>query len=133
MGGFITFIFSLFSPLEDGDDLGLQIQMSLVHESLMPDSRDDLLWLSTKLDKIPNRLKHSLGDIALEKPVIPQTFHTPLKNLLDHSLRAVQALAQAMDSLFSDLRAVRQYAEEVVEKLGRGRYGSILDSTLLLR
>ena len=95
------------------DDLGLQIQMSLVHESLMPDSRDDLLWLLTKLDKIPSRLKHSLGDIALEKPVIPETFHTPLKNLLDHSRRAVQALAQAMDALFSDLRAVRQYVEEV--------------------
>ena len=95
------------------DDLGLQVQMSLVHESLMPDSRDDLLWLLTKLDKIPSRLKHSLGDIALEKPVIPETFHTPLKNLLDHSRRAVKALAQAMDALFSDLRAVRQYVEEV--------------------
>ena len=95
------------------DELGLQIQMSLLHESLMPDSRDDLLWLLTKLDKIPSRLKHSLGDIALEKPVIPDNFHAPLQSLLDHSRYAVQALAHAVDSLFTDLRAVRQYAEEV--------------------
>ena len=95
------------------DELGLQIQISLLHESLMPDSRDDLLWLLTKLDKIPSLFKHSLGEIALEKPVIPDSFHAPLQSLLDHSRYAVQALAHAVDSLFTDLRAVRQYAEEV--------------------
>ena len=70
----------------------------------------------TKLDKIPSRLKHSLGDIVLEKPLISDTFHTQLENLLDHSRRAVQALAQAADALFSDLRAVRQYVEEVARQ-----------------
>ncbi len=94
------------------DDLGYQIQMSLLHESLMPDSRDDLMWLLTKLDKIPSRFKHSLGDLALEKPEIPEHFHVPLKNLLLHSRHAVQALSHAVDSLFTDLRAVRQHVEE---------------------
>ena len=54
------------------DDLGRQIQMSLLHESLMPDSRDDLLWFLTKLDKVPSSFKHSLADIVLEKPEIPK-------------------------------------------------------------
>jgi uncharacterized protein Yka (UPF0111/DUF47 family) len=40
------------------DDLGRQIQMSLLHESLMPDSRDDLLWFLTKMDKVPSSFKH---------------------------------------------------------------------------
>ena len=64
------------------DDLGRQIQMSLVRESLMPDSRDDLLWFLTKLDKVPSSFKHSLGEIAMERPEIPNDFHLPLKNLL---------------------------------------------------
>jgi len=98
------------------DDIGHQIQMSLLHESLMPDSRDDLMWLLTKLDKIPSRFKHSLGDIALEKPDIPGPFHTPIRNLLVHSRHAVQALAHAADALFSDLRGVRQYVEEVARQ-----------------
>ena len=95
------------------DELGHQIQMTLLHESLMPNSRDDLLWFLTKLDKIPSSFKHSLGDIFLEKPVIPEEFHSSMKNMLIHTHLAVQALAHATDSLFSDLRSVRQHVEEV--------------------
>ena len=95
------------------DELGRQIQMTLLHESLMPNSRDDLLWFLTKLDKVPSSFKHSLGDIFLEKPVIPEEFHSSMKNMLIHTHLAVQALAHATDSLFSDLRSVRQHVEEV--------------------
>jgi len=103
------------------DDLGRQIQMSLLHESLMPDSRDDLLWFLTKMDKVPSSFKHSLSDIVLEKPEIPEDFHLPLKDMLGHTHDAVKALANATDALFSDLRAVRQHVEEV------GRQESMVD------
>jgi len=103
------------------DDLGYQIQMSLLRESLMPDSRDDLLWFLTKLDKVPSSFKHSLCDIVLEKPEIPKDFHFSIKNLLIHTHDAVQALASGTDALFSDLRAVRQHVEEV------GRQESMVD------
>ena len=95
------------------DELGHQIQMTLLHESLMPNSRDDLLWFLTKLDKVPSSFKHSLGDIFFEKPEIPEEFHSSMKNMLIHTHLAVQALAHATDSLFSDLRSVRQHVEEV--------------------
>jgi Phosphate transport regulator (distant homolog of PhoU) len=95
------------------NDLGLQIQMTLMRESLMPDSRDDLLWFLTKLDKVPSSFKHSLGAIVIEKPEIPQDFQDPLKKMLAHTHDAVKALAHATDSLFTDLRAVRQHVEEV--------------------
>ena len=94
------------------DELGHQIQMTLLHESLMPNSRDDLLWFLTKLDKVPSSFKHSLGDILLEKPEIPEELHSSMKNMLIHTHLAVQALAHATDSLFSDLRSVRQHVEE---------------------
>ena len=103
------------------DDLGRQIQMSLVRESLMPDSRDDLLWFLTKLDKVPSSFKHSLGEIVIERPEIPKDFHLPLKNLLEHTHEAVRSLANCTDALFSDLRAVRQHVEEV------GRQESMVD------
>ncbi len=95
------------------DELGHQIQMTLLHESLMPNSRDDLLWFLTKLDKVPSSFKHSLGDILLENPEIPEELHSSMKNMLTHTHLAVQALAYATDSLFSDLRSVRQHVEEV--------------------
>ncbi|MDC0188455.1 DUF47 family protein, partial [bacterium] len=95
------------------DELGHQIQMTLLHESLMPNSRDDLLWFLTKLDKVPSSFKHSLVDILFEKPEIPEELHSSMKNMLIHTHLAVQALAHATDSLFSDLRSVRQHVEEV--------------------
>ena len=95
------------------DELGHQIQMTLLHESLMPNSRDDLLWFLTKLDKVPSSFKHSLVDILFEKPEIPEELHPSMKNILKHTHLAVQALAHATDSLFSDLRSVRQHVEEV--------------------
>ena len=95
------------------DELGHQIQMTLLHESLMPNSRDDLLWFLTKLDKVPSSFKHSLVDILFEKPEIPEELHPSMKNMLIHTHLAVQALAHATDSLFSDIRSVRQHVEEV--------------------
>ena len=95
------------------DELGHQIQMTLLHESLMPNSRDDLLWFLTKLDKVPSSFKHSLVDFLFEKPEIPEELHSSMKNMLIHAHLAVQALAHATDSLFSDLRSVRQHVEEV--------------------
>ena len=98
------------------DLLGHQIQMSLLRESLMPDSRDDLLKLLTKLDQIPSRLKHLLADIGLEKPVIPEEHGNPIRKLLFHTREAVDALAHAVDSLFSDLRSIRQFVEETARQ-----------------
>ena len=57
-GAFESYLDGNFEDLNQGneelskiekelDDLGRQIQMSLLHESLMPDSRDDLLWFLT--------------------------------------------------------------------------------------
>ena len=103
------------------DDLGRQIQMILLKESLMPDSRDDLLWFLTKFDKVPSSFKHSFGEIVIEKPEIPKDFCLPLKNLLEHTHEAVRSLAKCTDALFSDLRSVRQHVEEV------GRQESMVD------
>ncbi len=103
------------------DDLGRQIQMLLLKESLMPDSRDDLLWFLTKFDKVPSSFKHSYSEIVIERPDIPNDFHLPLKNLLEHTHEAVRSLARCTDALFSDLRSVRQHVEEV------GRQESMVD------
>ena len=103
------------------DDLCYQIQISLLRESLMPDSRDDLLWFLTKLDKVPSSFKHSLGDIVIELPNFPNDFILPIKSLLVHTQDAIHALANSIDALFSDLRAVRLHVEEV------GRQESMVD------
>jgi len=95
------------------DQVGHQIQMSLLREALMPDSRDDLLNLLTKLDEIPSKLKHQLADMGLEKPSLPDELNPHFKNMLQHTRQSLDALTHAVDCLFSNLRSVRLYVEEI--------------------
>ena len=95
------------------DQVGHQIQMSLLREALMPDSRDDLLNLLTKLDEIPSKLKHKLADMGLENPSLPDELTPNFKNMLQYTRQSLDALTHAVDCLFSNLRSVRLYVEEV--------------------
>ena len=44
----------------------------------MPDSRDDVLRLLTKLDRIPGQCRHSLKELLLELPPLPKDFRVSL-------------------------------------------------------
>ena len=76
------------------DQVGHQIQMSLLREALMPDSRDDLLNLLTKLDEIPSKLKHQLADMGLEKPSLPDELTPNFKNMLQYTRQSLDALTE---------------------------------------
>ncbi|MGA1598093.1 MAG: DUF47 domain-containing protein [bacterium] len=95
------------------DELQRRIQYLLLREALMPDSRDDVLRLLTKLDRIPGQCRHSLKELLLERPPLPADFRTPLLNLLQKTHASIQALSATVDALFSDLRSVRRHVEEV--------------------
>ncbi len=95
------------------DELGRQIQISLFAQSLMPDSREDMMSLLNSLDEIASLCKHSLRDIQIEKPVIPEEFHEFFRQMLAKTSLTLTKLVQATDALFTDLRSVRLLTEEV--------------------
>ncbi len=98
------------------DELHRKIQLLLLREALMPDSRDDVLRLLTKLDRIPGQCRHSLKEVLLERPPLPPDFQVPLLRLLDKTHASIRALSATIDALFSDLRSVRRNAEEVARQ-----------------
>ena len=98
------------------DDLQRQIQQLLLREALMPDSRDDVLRLLTKLDRIPGQCRHSLKELLLELPPLPKDFRASLLLLLLKTHSCLRALSATVDSLFSDLRSVPRHAEEVARQ-----------------
>lgn len=98
------------------DDLQRQIQQLLLREALMPDSRDDVLRLLTKLDRIPGQCRHSLKELLLELPPLPKDFRVSLLLLLHKTHSCLRALSATVDSLFSDLRSVPRHAEEVARQ-----------------
>ena len=95
------------------DDLQRQIQQLLLREALMPDSRDDVLRLLTKLDRIPGQCRHSLKELLLELPPLPDDFRASLLLLLHKTHSCPRTLSATVDSLFSNLRSVPRHAEEV--------------------
>ena len=100
----------------DLDDLQRQIQQLLLREALMPDSRDDVLRLLTKLDRIPGQCRHSLKELLLELPPLPNDFRASLVLMFHKTHSCLRALSATVDSLFSDLRSVPRHAEEVARQ-----------------
>ena len=98
------------------DDLQRQIQQLLLREALMPDSRDDVLRLLTKLDRIPGQCRHSLKELLLELPQLPNDFRASLVLMFHKTHSCLRALSATVDSLFSDLRSVPRHAEEVARQ-----------------
>ncbi len=80
------------------DDLQRQIQQLLLREALMPDSRDDVLRLLTKLDRIPGQCRHSLKELLLELPPLPNDFRASLLLLLHKTHSCLRALSATVDS-----------------------------------
>ncbi len=119
------------------DSLGQDIQINLFAQSLMPDSREDVLWLLNSLDHIPSLLKHSLRDIQIEKPVVPEKLHGFFNQMLVKTSLTVNAMVRATDALFADLRAVRLLTEEVsrqeseVDKVERQLLEAVFDDSQL--
>jgi len=119
------------------DSLGQDIQINLFAQSLMPDSREDVLWLLNTLDNIPSLLKHSLRDIQIEKPVFPEPLHGFFNQMLTKTSLTVNAMVRATDALFADLRAVRLLTEEVsrqeseVDKIERKLLEAVFDDQQL--
>ena len=79
----------------------------------MPDSRDDVLRLLTRLDRIPGQCSHSLKELLLELPPLPNDFRASLLLLPHKTHSCLRALSATVDSLFSNLCSVPRHAEEV--------------------
>ncbi len=119
------------------DELGRSIQINLFAQSLMPDSRDDIMWLLNTLDQIPSLLKHSLRDIQIEKPEFPRALYASFVEMLGKTSLTVDAMVRATDALFTDIRSVRLLTEEVsrqeseVDKIERRLLAAVFDDDSL--
>ncbi|GIT04465.1 MAG: hypothetical protein CM1200mP28_17240 [Deltaproteobacteria bacterium] len=96
------------------DELGRQIQMTLLRESLMPNSRDDLLgFFKPKLDKVP-RVLNILLEIFFSKNPGNSRRASFIHEKHAHTYTFSSTGFGACNGFtFSDLRSVRQHVEEV--------------------
>ena len=96
-----------------GDELGLQVELEMYHETLIPDARGDVLTLLEALDGIVNSFKGVLFYFSTETPDIPEDLRKQYHELAKLSCAAVESLVLAARAFFRDVNTVNDHLHKV--------------------
>ena len=121
----------------DADYLRRAIETQLYAQTLIPESRGDVLGLIENLDKLLNLFESSLWAFSIEQPDIPEKFHNDFDALTDMAVQSVETLVLASRAFFRNIDAVSDHnhkvmfyekeADKVSTKLKKAIFSSELD------
>jgi predicted phosphate transport protein (TIGR00153 family) len=102
------------SDLENhADELRREVERQLYIETLIPESRGDVLGLLEQTDDVINRVKLALMQVSVENPQIPAELGDGYLELADYGSRAVQELVMGARAFFRNTSAVPDYVHKV--------------------
>ncbi|MFA4920525.1 MAG: DUF47 family protein [Candidatus Neomarinimicrobiota bacterium] len=84
-----------------GDNLRREIENQLYTETLIPESRGDVLALLENIDNITNQCKQILMELSVEIPVITPEFHDGYLHLAEKSVKAVEEVVSSTRSFLN--------------------------------
>ena len=96
-----------------GDALRRSIEEQLYRETLIPESRGDVLDLLENLDALLDRFKGTLYRFDIECIEIDPKFHADFKELVRNVVEASEAIVQSSRSFFKDIASVANYMHKV--------------------
>lgn len=96
------------------DVLRRSIELALYEQSVIPESRADLLSLLEDLDCMINVFQENLTAFSIENPEFPQEFHLELKQLAEQCALTIEALVMAARSFLRDITMVREHTHKVM-------------------
>ncbi len=97
-----------------GDTLRRKIERRLYAQTLIPESRGDVLGLLENMDQILNKCEGAMWQFAIEKPDIPNEFRTDFANLVDCVVQAIDSLVSASRAFFRDIHTVNDHLHKVL-------------------
>jgi predicted phosphate transport protein (TIGR00153 family) len=119
------------------DDLRRAIERKLYLQTLIPDSRGDVLGLLENLDSVLNCFEGTLWGFSIENPDIPAHYHDDYRALADQVTASVEALVLASRAFFRNVELVgdnmhkvifyEKEADKVSTKLKRQIFDSDID------
>lgn len=95
------------------DDLRQEIEAQLYVQTLIPESRGDVLQILENMDDIIDFSKTIMFDFFVEKPEIPAELHDKFKKLAEVAVDSTQALVQSTRSYFYDVNSVKDHLHKV--------------------
>ena len=103
------------SELENrGDELRREIQRRLYIETLLPESRADVLELLEETDKILNACESAMWQFAIEQPEIAPDIGDGIRELVTAVSEAVEALISALRGFFHGQESVSDQMHKVI-------------------
>jgi predicted phosphate transport protein (TIGR00153 family) len=97
-----------------GDTLRRAIERKLYTQTLIPESRGDVLGLLENMDRLLNDCEGSMWQFFIEKPEIPAEFGADFASLVDCAVQSVDALVVASRAFFRDIDAVSDQLHKVM-------------------
>ena len=122
----------------EADQQRRSIEKQLYSQTLIPESRGDVLGLLENLDHIMNLFEGTLWAFSIEKPQIPDAYHQGYRDLTDMSVETVEAVVMSSRAFFRNLDAVGDHNHKVMfyeneaDKISTKLKRSIFDSDLEL-
>lgn len=118
------------------DELRLEVERQLYVETLIPDSRGDVLGILEHTDEVVNTAKTTLMLLSVQRPEIPPELNSDYLELADYGCRAVQELVMGIRSFFRGSQVVTDYVHKVkfwekeADKVGERLKRKIFDSDM---
>jgi len=95
------------------DKITKEVEHTLYEETLIPDSRSDVLRLLEHLDEVIGMYQGNCYHFSIQKPDFPKEFHDDLIDLTQTVVSCVEALCLTVRSFFRGIQSVRDNAHKV--------------------
>ena len=96
-----------------GDNLSRKIEEQLYRQTLIPESRGDVLELLENMDRLLDRFKGSLWRFEAERPEIDVEFHDDFLELCRCVVESVEAMVRACRAFFKEIDQVTDHMHKV--------------------
>lgn len=98
----------------EADHLRRSIETQLYAQTLIPESRGDVLGLLENLDSVLNLLEGTLWGFSIETPKIPEELAKEFKELVEMVVLSVEAIVMASRAFFRDHETVGDHMYKVM-------------------
>lgn len=96
-----------------GDKLRRAIEERLYLQTLIPESRGDVLELLENMDSLLDRYKGEMWRFDIERPEICVEFHEDFKELVTCVVESVEAIVRSSRAFFKDISSVADHMHKV--------------------
>lgn len=96
-----------------GDALRRDLEELLYTQTLIPESRGDVLELFENMDGLLDRFKGALWRFDIEQPDIYPELHDDIRELASCAVESVEAMVRSARAFFKDISAVADHLHKV--------------------